>query len=103
MHTRLWTLTALGLSLAACDPYAGPGGSFDGMAGEGEADSAQGDQSGSGDAGDGYSSAVLDTLAWALFDMGDSLYDTTVILDDFRWDCEGCIPSEVDDCGIIIQ
>ena len=40
------------------------------------------------------------TLAWALFDMGDSFYDTTVVLDAFRWDCEGCIPSEVDGCGI---
>jgi hypothetical protein len=43
------------------------------------------------------------TLAWTLFDMGDSIYDTTVILDDFRWDCVGCIPSEIDSCGIIPQ
>lgn len=40
------------------------------------------------------------TLAWALFDMGDSFYDTTVVLDAFRWDCEGCVPSEIDSCGI---
>jgi hypothetical protein len=43
------------------------------------------------------------TLAWALFDMGDAFYDTTVILDDFRWSCEGCIPSEIDGCGLIPQ
>ncbi|MFO7567465.1 MAG: choice-of-anchor L domain-containing protein [Enhygromyxa sp.] len=40
------------------------------------------------------------TLAWALFDMGDSFYDTTVVLDAFRWSCEGCVPSEHDSCGI---
>lgn len=40
------------------------------------------------------------TLAWALFDMGDAYYDTTVVLDAFRWSCEGCIPSEVDGCGL---
>ena len=40
------------------------------------------------------------TLAWALFDMGDAYYDTTIVLDAFRWSCEGCIPSEVDGCGL---
>src|SRR5690606_4163898 len=40
------------------------------------------------------------TLAWAIFDMGDEFYDTTVVLDDFRWDCEGCIPSVDEGCGI---
>jgi hypothetical protein len=40
------------------------------------------------------------TIAWALFDMGDDFYDTTVVLDAFRWSCEGCIPSEVDGCGL---
>jgi hypothetical protein len=40
------------------------------------------------------------TIAWALFDMGDAYYDTSVILDAFRWSCEGCIPSEIDGCGI---
>jgi hypothetical protein len=37
-------------------------------------------------------------LTFILFDMGDSIYDTTVILDNFQWDCEGCVPSEVDPC-----
>ena len=40
------------------------------------------------------------TLAFAIFDMGDSIYDTTALVDNFRWDCEGCIPNEVDSCGI---
>jgi hypothetical protein len=40
------------------------------------------------------------TLAWAVFDMGDAYYDTTVVLDAFKWSCEGCIPSEVDGCGV---
>jgi hypothetical protein len=37
-------------------------------------------------------------LTFALFDMGDSIYDTTVILDNFQWDCKGCVPTEVDPC-----
>nr|WP_263429810.1 choice-of-anchor L domain-containing protein [Nannocystis pusilla] len=40
------------------------------------------------------------TLAFAIFDMGDSTYDTTAIIDNWSWDCEGCVPNEVDDCGI---
>jgi hypothetical protein len=37
-------------------------------------------------------------LTFALFDMGDSIYDTLVLLDNFAWDCEGCVPTEVDPC-----
>lgn len=40
------------------------------------------------------------TLAFAVFDMGDSTYDTTAILDNWMWDCEGCVPNEVNSCGI---
>jgi hypothetical protein len=39
-------------------------------------------------------------LTFAVFDMTDSIYDTAVILDNWRWDCEGCVPSEVMGCGI---
>ena len=39
-------------------------------------------------------------LAFAIFDMGDSTYDTTAILDNWRWDCEGCVPTEIDFCEI---
>jgi hypothetical protein len=37
-------------------------------------------------------------LTWALFDMGDSVLDTAVIIDNFQWGCEGCTPTEVDPC-----
>ena len=39
-------------------------------------------------------------LSFAIFDMGDSTYDTTALLDNFRWDCDGCVPNEVDSCGV---
>ncbi len=39
-------------------------------------------------------------LTTAIFDMGDSALDTLVLLDNWRWDCEGCVPSEVMGCGI---
>jgi hypothetical protein len=32
--------------------------------------------------------------------MGDSILDTAVIIDHWRWDCQGCVPSEIDPCGI---
>ncbi len=40
------------------------------------------------------------TIAFFITDMGDSNYTSTALLDNFRWDCEGCVPSEVDDCGV---
>ena len=40
------------------------------------------------------------TVAVTIFDMGDTVWDTVGILDNFRWDCKGCVPSEIDDCGI---
>jgi cysteine-rich repeat protein len=40
------------------------------------------------------------TIGFFIADMGDSSLATMAILDNFRWDCEGCIPSEVDDCGV---
>jgi hypothetical protein len=43
------------------------------------------------------------TVAIAVFDMGDTILDTVGLVDKFRWDCEGCIPSEVDSCGIMPQ
>ena len=33
-------------------------------------------------------------------DMGDSALATLALLANWRWDCEGCIPSEVDQCGV---
>ncbi len=37
-------------------------------------------------------------LTFAVFDMGDTILDTSVLIDNFQWDCEGCTPSEVDPC-----
>jgi hypothetical protein len=37
----------------------------------------------------------------ALFDMGDTLWDTLVLLDNWRWDCEGCDPTIPGDCGVV--
>ncbi|MBL9101455.1 MAG: DUF4215 domain-containing protein [Myxococcales bacterium] len=39
-------------------------------------------------------------LGFFLSDMGDTNLATLAIIDNFRWDCEGCVPSEVDDCGV---
>jgi len=39
-------------------------------------------------------------VGFFLTDMGDTALATMAIIDNFRWDCKGCIPSEVDDCGI---
>jgi hypothetical protein len=32
--------------------------------------------------------------------MGDDILDSYAVVDHFRWDCEGCIPNEVESCGI---
>ncbi len=39
-------------------------------------------------------------LAFAIFDMGDSTFDTTALIDNWQWDCEGCVPNEVNSCGV---
>jgi hypothetical protein len=31
------------------------------------------------------------TLTFTLFETGDHFYDATVLLDNFRWDCDGCV------------
>ncbi|MFZ6185473.1 DUF4215 domain-containing protein [Nannocystis pusilla] len=40
------------------------------------------------------------TIGFFLADMSDQYLTTVALLDNFRWDCEGCVPSEVDDCGV---
>jgi hypothetical protein len=40
------------------------------------------------------------SLTWAIFDMGDNVLDTAVLIDNWRWSCGGCIPSDEDSCGI---
>ncbi len=39
-------------------------------------------------------------LAFAIFDMGDAGFDTTALIDNWQWDCAGCVPNELDSCGI---
>ena len=39
-------------------------------------------------------------LTFFLADLGDSILASAVALDNFRWECEGCIPSEPESCGI---
>jgi hypothetical protein len=39
-------------------------------------------------------------LTFFISDLGDSILATGVLLDNFRWECAGCIPSEVNSCGI---
>ncbi len=43
------------------------------------------------------------TLAWTVFDKGDSILDTALLIDNWRWDCAGCVPNEVTSCGIAPQ
>ncbi|MDC0722302.1 hypothetical protein [Nannocystis bainbridge] len=43
------------------------------------------------------------TLAISVFDLGDTVWDTVGVIDKFRWDCAGCVPNEVDSCGVIPQ
>ena len=40
------------------------------------------------------------TLAWSVFDKGDTILDTVLLIDNWKWDCEGCVPSEIDSCGV---
>ena len=40
------------------------------------------------------------TIGFYIADMGDTKLTTLALLDNFRWDCGGCIPSEIDDCGV---
>ncbi len=40
------------------------------------------------------------TVAIAIFDMGDPLWDSVALVDHFRWECEGCVPSASGDCGV---
>jgi hypothetical protein len=39
-------------------------------------------------------------LTFFIADMTDNILATAVLLDNFRWECAGCIPNEVDSCGI---
>ena len=40
------------------------------------------------------------TVAIAIFDIGDALWDSVALVDHFRWDCEGCVAAPAGDCGV---
>ncbi|HRI11250.1 MAG TPA: hypothetical protein PKW35_25705, partial [Nannocystaceae bacterium] len=40
------------------------------------------------------------TLAYSVFDKADGVLDTLLLVDNWQWDCVGCVPSEVDSCGV---
>lgn len=42
-------------------------------------------------------------LTFFMADMGDYNLASAVLLDNFRWECKGCIPNEVESCGIAPQ
>jgi len=39
-------------------------------------------------------------VTFFIADMADSILATAVLLDNFRWECAGCIPNEVNSCGV---
>jgi hypothetical protein len=39
-------------------------------------------------------------MSFAIMDMGDSILDSYAVVDNFRWSCEGCVPNEVNSCGV---
>lgn len=40
------------------------------------------------------------TIGFYIADMGDDKLATLALLDNFRWDCGGCSPTNIDDCGV---
>jgi cysteine-rich repeat protein len=91
----------LPLTITALDPYFdGPGYTFNEpqLAGTGFEQHACSDWF---TAKGGVQPGAEITVGFYVADMSDSILATVAILDNFRWDCEGCIPSEVDDCGVM--
>ncbi len=95
------------LTVTALDPYMTikPGDPL--LVGTGFPDAFDGFPGASAGAGTGWFTAKASatpgetfTVAISIFDMGDDILDTIGLIDKFRWDCEGCVPSEVNDCGV---
>ncbi len=42
-------------------------------------------------------------VVFFLADMSDALLATVVLLDNWRWSCQGCVPTAADDCGVILD
>ncbi|MBL9104362.1 MAG: DUF4215 domain-containing protein [Myxococcales bacterium] len=93
-------MQGLPLTVTALDPYlGGPGfsGNEPQLAGTGFAQSACSDWF---TAKGGVQPGADITIGFYIADMTDTIWTTTALIDNFRWDCEGCVPSEVDDCGV---
>ena len=91
---------ALPLTVTALDPYlSGQGYSDDEpqLAGTGFVKSACSDWF---TAKGGVQPGADLTIGFYIADMADKSWTTTALIDNFRWDCEGCIPSEVESCGV---
>ncbi len=92
----------LPLTITALDPYlSGPGysGNEPQLAGTGFETRACSDWF---EAKGGVQPGAEITIGFFIADMGDSILATLAMIDNFRWDCEGCIPSEVNDCGVVV-
>ena len=90
----------LPLTITALDPYFdGPGYTFNEpqLAGTGFEQHACSDWF---TAKGGVQPGAEVTIGFYLADMSDSILATVALLDNFRWDCQGCIPSEVNECGV---
>ncbi|WAS97674.1 DUF4215 domain-containing protein [Nannocystis punicea] len=90
----------LPLTITALDPYYdGPGYTFNEpqLAGTGFEQHACSDWF---TAKGGVQPGAQVTIGFYLADMQDNILATLALIDNFRWDCEGCVPSEVDDCGV---
>ena len=40
------------------------------------------------------------TLAWSVFDKNTTDLDTALLIDNWKWDCAGCVPSQIGSCGV---
>jgi cysteine-rich repeat protein len=90
----------LPLTVTALDPYLGSTGFSDNepqLAGTGFEGNACSDWF---TAKGGVQPGAEVTIGFFIADMTDTIWTTTALIDNFRWDCEGCVPSEVDDCGV---
>jgi hypothetical protein len=76
-----------------------PGGADEHLAGTGHID--DGGATSWYKASSGVNPGETFVLAFAIFDMGDAGFDTTALIDNWQWDCVGCVPNELDSCGII--
>jgi hypothetical protein len=95
--TALWPIDFQG-DCGAFNPGC-PGGADEHLAGTGHID--DGGATSWYKATSGVKPGETFVLAFAIFDMGDAGFDTTALIDNWQWDCAGCVPNELDSCGIV--